>query len=111
MNQIEEKTSALVQAVLESEEYRHYLEVRKKLKEDPAKERQVDEYRRHVYRLQNEQKDVDMFEEIDRLVQETASFRVEPLVEDYMSAELEVCRLVRYINGKLMESLDVDLGI
>ncbi len=110
MSEIEEKTNALVQAVLESEEYRHYQEIREKLKEDPEKEKRVNEFCGHVFRLQNEQRDIDMFEEIDRLVQDSASFRAEPLVEDYLAAELGICRVVQRINWKLMENLDVDQG-
>ena len=110
MNEIEEKTNALVQAVLESEEYRHYQEIRAKIKEDPEREKKVSEFCGHVFRLQNEQRDVDLFEEIDRLVQDSASFRAEPLVEDYLTAEQGICRLVQRINWKLMEKLDVDQG-
>lgn len=110
MNRVDEKVNALVEAVLESEEYLHYQEIRKKLKEDPEKEHRVLEFCGRVFRLQNEQKGIDIFEEIDKLVKETASFRSEPLVEDYLTAEQDVCRLVQRINWSLMEKLDVDLG-
>ncbi|MCI8896083.1 MAG: YlbF family regulator [Lachnospiraceae bacterium] len=110
MNTIDEKINALVEAVLESEQYLHYQEIRRKLKEDPQKEQRVLEFCGRVFRLQNEQKGIDIFAEIDKLVQETASFRAEPLVEDYLAAEHEVCRLVQRINWSLVEQLDVDLG-
>lgn len=110
MNTIDDKVNALVEAVLESEEYKHYQEIRRKLKEDPEKRRRVLEFCGRVFRLQNEQKEIDIFGEIDKLVQETASFRAELLVEDYLAAELGVCRLVQRINWSLMEKLDVDLG-
>ena len=53
MNTIDEKINALVEAVLESEQYLHYQEIRRKLKEDPQKEQRVLEFCGRVFRLQN----------------------------------------------------------
>ena len=36
--------------------------------------------------------------------------RAEPYVNEYLSAELAVCRMVQRINYRLMEEIEFDLG-
>lgn len=110
MNQVDECLSQLVTAVLDSDAYKSYQEIREKIKQDPEKERAIHYFRRRNYMLQKSKDNVDLFEEMDRLEQEFALFRREPLVEDYLSAELAVCRMIQKINYELMERVDFDLG-
>ena len=47
---------------------------------------------------------------MDRLEKEFAPLRAEPYVNEYLSAELAVCRMVQRINFRLMEEIEFDLG-
>ncbi len=97
MNRVEEKLDALVRVVKESPEYREYQRVRELVHQDPEKEKAVHEFRRRNF-------------EMDRLEKEFAPLRAEPYVNEYLSAELAVCRMVQNINYRLMEEIEFDLG-
>ena len=110
MNQIDTSLEQLITAVLESDVYQQYQQMKEKIKQEPEKEQAIHNFRKRNYMLQRTKDNVDMFEEIDRLEQEFAQFRQEPLVEEYLSAELAVCRMVQKINWRLMEQVEFDLG-
>lgn len=105
MDSIDECLDALVDAVLSSEEYRQYRALQEQISLEPEKEKAINNFRRRNYLLQKNKDNIDLFDEIDKLEQEFREFLQEPLVEEYLSAELSVCRLVQRINRKLMEQI------
>lgn len=108
MNRVDESIDLLVTAFKESPEYQKYQEMRAKIQLDPEKERQVNEFRKKTYLLQNSREPIDLFTEIDRLQQESAPLRAQPDVNEYLGAELAVCRMVQHINYRLMQEIDFD---
>ncbi len=110
MNQVDNCLEQLIAAVLASDEYLQYQKMREEIKLEPEKERAIHNFRKRNFLLQKSKDHVDLFEEIDRLEQDFALFRQEPLVDDYLQAELSLCRLVQRINVRLMEQVDFDLG-
>lgn len=110
MNRIDASLEQLIAAVLESDVYQQYQQIREKIKQEPEKERAINNFRRRNFMLQRSKDNIDLFEEIDRLEQEFAQFRQEPLVEEYLAAELALCRQIQKINLKLMEQVEFDLG-
>lgn len=109
MKRVEEKLDALVRVVKESPEYREYQRVRELVHQEPEKERAIHEFRKRNFEL-HKRKDVDLYSEMDRLEKEFAPLRAEPYVNEYLSAELAVCRMVQRINYRLMEEIEFDLG-
>ena len=108
MDSIDVRLDALIDAVLSSEEYRRYRALQEQISLEPEKEKAINNFRRRNYLLQRNKDNIDLFDEIDKLEQEFREFRKEPLVEEYLSAELSVCRLVQKINRKLMEQVNFD---
>ncbi len=108
MNRVDECINLLTEALRESPEYQKYQEMRAKLHQDPEKERQVNEFRKRTYLLQNSREQIDLFTEIDRLQQESAPLRAQPDVTEYLAAELALCRMVQHINYRLMQEIDFD---
>ncbi len=108
MDSVDVCLNALIDAVLSSEEYRQYRALQEQISLEPEKEKAINNFRRRNYLLQRNKDNIDLFDEIDKLEQEFQEFRQEPLVEEYLSAELSVCRLVQRINRKLMEQVDFD---
>lgn len=108
MDAIDVCLGALIDAVLSSEEYRQYRALQEQISLEPEKEKAINNFRRRNYLLQRNKDNIDLFDEIDKLEQEFREFRKEPLVEEYLSAELSVCRLVQRINRKLMEQVNFD---
>ena len=110
MNQIDICISQLITAILESEEYQRYLEIREKIKQEPEKERAIHDFRRRNFEMRKNPNNIDLFDEFDRFEKEFAQFRAQPLVDDYLAAELAVCRLFQRINWRLIENVEFDLG-
>ena len=108
MSYIDEKIEALIYAVKESTEYKEYQKVRNLVHLEPEKEKAIHEFRRRSFELQR-QRDVDLYSEMDRLEKEFAPLRAEPYVNEYLSAELAVCRMIQRINYRLMEEIEFDL--
>ena len=109
MNHIDEKINGLIRAVKESPEYKEYQRVRELVHRDPEKEKAIHEFRRRNFEL-HKRRDVDLYSETDRLEKEFAPLRAEPYVNEYLSAELAVCRMVQRINYRQMEEIEFDLG-
>ena len=57
---------ALIQALLESEEYQNYFRYEEELNKDSELRRRVDEFRGKNFRLQR-QEGIDLFEAVDHL--------------------------------------------
>lgn len=108
MNQIDICTEQLVEAVLESKEYKQYQEVREKIKQEPGKEQAINEFRRRNFMLQKRRDNIDLFQEMEALEREFQNLLLEPQVKEYLDAELAFCRLIQKINWKLMERVEFD---
>lgn len=109
-NRIEEALRELVQAFRESQEYIKYQEIRAKVHTDLQLEEQIHAYRRMIYEIQNSAKELDLYEETDRLERDSADFRGNPLVREYLAAELAVCRVFKHINWSIVQNIDFDVG-
>lgn len=109
MDQISEKTADLIVAIRQSNEYKRYQEARQKLHEDPDLERAVHEFRKRNYQIQNSG-NIDLFNEVDHLDWENSQMIKNPVVEEYMAAEIAYCRVVQEINWRLIEGMDFEVG-
>ena len=92
-----------------TEEYRQYVEKRDKVREYPGLQDDINEFRRKNYLLQNSGE--ELFDKIDTFVKEYEEFRSNPVVEDYLQAELAVCRMVQNIYTQIAEAIDLDLSM
>ena len=102
---MELKTSIeeLKQSLLESEAFLRYQKVRAEVHNYPEKE-----YRRKNYFLQNSKEQLDLFTEEDRLEQEYADVYKDPLLGEYLAAEVAVCRIIQQVNKELIGCLDFE---
>lgn len=109
MSQIDERLTDLIGAIRESGEFRRYQEAKNKLHENPELEEVVHNFRKKNYQIQNSG-NVNLFDEVDKLERENSSIRRNPVVEEYMNAEIAFCRVVQNINWTLIEGLDFEVG-
>ena len=107
---MELKTSIeeLKQSLLESEAFVRYQKVRAKVHNYPEKEYILHEFRRKIYFLQNSREQLDLFTEEDRLEQEYADVYKDPLLGEYLAAEVAVCRIIQQVNKELIGCLDFE---
>lgn len=101
MNDFERETEGFIQKLYETETCREYFRQREYMKQYPELKAQIDEFRQRNYRLQNETDSNILFDEIDRFEREYEEFRKNPVVSDFLAAELAFCRMYQEINDKI----------
>ncbi len=95
--------------IQETDIYRKYCKERERLKKDPELYAKVNEYRRSTYELHNNTDKDQLFDRMDAYEKEYESFRENPLVENFLQAELDFCRLIQELNIIIMDHLDFEL--
>ena len=104
MNKINNTVELLIAAILDSPEYRAYDEQRNKVNQFPELKAKIDEFRERNYLLQISD-DADALEKLEQFEREYSDFLEEPLVADFLAAELAFCRMMQDVNLHITESL------
>lgn len=106
MRNMEDAVLIYIDAIKASEEYQKYVSVKERVKQYPELKSQIDEYRRRNFELQTSEHTA--FEEMEQFEREYAGFRENPLVADYLAAELDFCRMMQGINIRVTQAIDFD---
>lgn len=106
---VEIYTEALVRVLQNSVEYQEFEQVKKSLKDKPELMEQINDYRMRTYRLQNYSQGDDLYEKTEKFYESTSQFRENPLVEEYLSSELAVCRMLQKIFRTVVDSVDLQI--
>lgn len=109
MDLIQEKTDELIEFIRQGEIYSKYNEAAQVLDGHEDLKGWINQFRTHTYRMYNEDTEVDLFEETDRVEQEYQELRKIPEVNAYLEAELELCRLLRTVETKINKELDFSI--
>lgn len=105
---VDVKTAELAQAVADSEEYKSYLHYLEEIKKHPELYEKVCDYRRRNFELQNMDVADNMFDEVMRFQMENAGIRKNELVNEFLKAELSVCRMLQGITRVIADSVELD---
>lgn len=103
MDKIESSLQQLINDILDSEIYRRYDIQRIRVNAMPELKAQIDEFRRRNLELQTNEHTT--FAEIDGFEREYARFRENPIVDEFLAAELALCRLMQELNLKLTDAI------
>lgn len=103
MNNIDRSLQLLIADILSSDIYHAYMVQLERVKAQPGLKAQIDEYR--VRNLELQANGRTTFEELDNFEREYAGFRDNPVVEDFLAAELAFCRMMQEINLRLTEAV------
>lgn len=103
MDSIDRSLQQLITDILASDIYHAYDVQRNLVNEQPELKAQIDTFRRRNLELQTSE--YTTFEQIDSFEREYAEFRENPLVSDFLAAELAFCRLMQDINLRLTEAM------
>ena len=106
MNEVDTATEALVQAILTSDVYQEYQRCLAKVKELPELKAQIDEFRTRNDELQ--QSPDYAFDKMEQFQREYQSFRENPLVSDFLAAELAFCRMVQEMESRITSQIDFE---
>lgn len=108
MKKIEACTANLILAIQGSREYRQFQEISAKVKSEPELRTKINEFRKYVYDVQNSSEPLDMYAEQERLCREYEEFRKNPLVDEFLKAELRVCRIIQHTFERIATEIDLD---
>ena len=92
---VNEAVKQLVEAIRNTDAYLEYQRQLAYVKEQPELKRQIDDFRTRNFELQTS-KDTN-FDKIDQFTRENEAFRENPLVSDFLAAELAFCRMMQEI--------------
>lgn len=90
-------------------EYRDYEEKRERLKRNPEKWEKTNEYRKQRFLMQRDTN--DLFERMEEFEDRFAYIHKDSLIEDYLVAELTLCRLVQDMHVRIYAAIDIDVDI
>ena len=92
---VNQAVEQMVQAIRNTDAYLEYQKQLARVKEQPELKRQIDEFRTRNFELQTS-KDTN-FDKLDQFTRENEAFRENPLVSDFLAAELAFCRMMQEI--------------
>lgn len=107
-SEIMEATKKFAAIIQESDTYREYYYQREKVKKQPELYDKVNEFRQKNFDLQNESDSEDLFDRMEVFEQEYAKFRENPLVDDFLRAELAFCRMMQEVEILLAAEIDFE---
>lgn len=103
MSKIDSAVELFIAAIMDTDEYKQYDLQRNRVKQYPELKAQIDEYRRRNFMLQTSEDTA--FEKIDQFEREYEGFRENPIVADFLAAELAFCRMIQNMNLRITEAV------
>lgn len=109
MSLVEERTDMLVQAIRESEEYQRFLKVKKEVEQNEMLCQKINEFRQKNFQLHISLEGEELYNAMDNFEKEYSDFRKDPLVNQFLAAELAMIRMIQHVEKKLVDAIDLDL--
>ena len=82
-----------------SEAYKAFREVSRKVSEEPQLRQRLDEFR----------KKNDLFDDVQNLEREYEDMRKNPVIQEYLEAELQICRIIQRCADEILTSVDMEI--
>lgn len=98
----------LAGALAQSEEYLAYKETMARLKERPDLYTMVNEFRRRHFAIQNGSMDRISYDEYNSFAAESRRLREEPLINEFLDAEVSLGRLVQRLKKIIISGIDFE---
>ncbi len=103
---VEQSLDNLIDTIKSDDIYLEYKKQLDLLRQDPELKRQVDDFRKRNYDMQMDG-DLD-FAKLESFREEYREFRTNPLVDSFLAAELDFCRMMQNINFKIIDAVDFE---
>lgn len=108
--QLDKASREYIRAIKDTAIYKNYRTQLERIKQYPELYRQVNDFRRRNYEIQNTSQVDELFDKIDAFEREYEKFRENPIVDEFLRAELALCRMMQKIDIFITEELDFDMG-
>ena len=107
-NQMEALTGNFVKSIKETEIYKKYFYQLEKIKKTPELFERINEYRHRNFEIQNTSQANELYDKMDAFEKEYETFREDPVVDDFLRAELAFCRMMQDIYVVITEELNFE---
>lgn len=107
-NQMKDALNNFVNAIKDTEVFKRYYYQLGKIKKNPELFQKVNEYRQKNFEIQNTCQENELFEKMDAFEREYEKFRDNPIVDDFLRAELALCRMIQEINVFITNEIDFE---
>lgn len=110
MNEIElqAEIDVFAEKVRSTDTYRNYLMQMEMVSRQPGLKQKIDEFRARNFEFQNTTDSEELFDKTDAFAAEYEAFRANPMVDTFLSAELEFCRMMQRVYQSISERVDFD---
>ena len=105
---IQSVSEKFVRELKDTEVYKKYRYQLEKIKKNPELFEKINEFRHHNYEIQNTTQVDELFDKMDAFEKEYEKFRENPIVDDFLRAELAFCGMMQEVNAVITEGLDFE---
>lgn len=109
MSFIDTCTDMLISAIRNGSVYKQYCAALEAVNKMPGLKEKVDELRRLNYRIQNEGEEINLYEAIDDLDEQMEELCKISEVNQFLEAELALCRQLQAIGAAVHKGIDLDV--
>lgn len=106
IDRLDNAANALIAAVLATDVYKTYQAELARVKEVPELKAQIDDFRKKNFEWQSTA-DND-FNKLEEFEKEYATFRENILVQDFLAAELDLCRMMQELYSRITAELNFE---
>ncbi len=106
--EVQKALGQLVEAIQRSDIYEEFKKQTELVNQTGDLRVKINEFRARTFELQNSEQTEDLLDRMEAHEREYEKFRENPLVEDYLSAELAFCRMIQEIEVCLAEAVDFE---
>ncbi|MGN0160709.1 MAG: YlbF family regulator [Lachnospiraceae bacterium] len=107
MSRVDELAAELAVAIVESEEYKIFIQCKEEIAKNPQLYQAVNELRKHNFALQNSSEEMDMYDEVVKIYDKYAYIRTNVVANRFLRSELSVCRMVQDVVRTMVENVDI----
>ena len=100
---VAEATKKFMEEIRKSDDFQ-----KNRIKQQPELFAKVQEYRKKNYELQTGAQGDELFDKMEVFERENENFRKNPLVDDFLRAELALCRMIQEIYVQITAGLDFE---
>lgn len=106
MKELDSAIADYIAAIKATQVYQEYVRQKERVRQFPDLKEQIDTFRRRNYELQMSA-DND-FNRIDSFEKEYEDFRENPVVADFLAAELAFCRMMQKADLAIVEAMEFE---
>lgn len=101
----------LIGILKETKEYQDYNQETERVMKHVELKKQIDEFRLRNYEIQNFSKEEDLLDKVEQFEAQYSDLRENPMVNDFLAAELAFCRMIQELNLEITSAMDFDLEV